>query len=277
MTISANSLISGATALSFMDLAEMQAAMAEMEKDNLQMFIGSTGQPSFFEIEQMSNTAALNLATYQSQQQAVNGWVQAGESWGSAAFQAGGLIHGYVSAKGPNAKAEELESQKSTYKPPEMKVNIVADDPKEIEMQDMSKSNLSTPRSDAGTIDGQNSDEVKKAAEKAALEKQVKEDKRLQASADVKRTEASGIKSTSQLIGQLAGLVSTGAFKAVEGSVQQNITQAQGQGAFMQGTAELFKQVTGMTTAAIQAELGQEQAAAQAFQGIISLTGAARG
>ncbi len=286
MSIPANTLISGATALAFQDLAEVQAAEAQMEINNLNMY--ANGKTGFFTVEQSANTASMTLANQQADDQMAQGIAQCVGSVGDGLTGLGGVFAGEYKSGGDTAAANELENEINA---PKMQATLeeqstLQENNGAFEMTEI-RSTTAAPAASEGSslqseeaiITGANSAKANAdTQETGTVEKATEANKAKQAQIDNLRTRASMTQSRFQNLGTIGGKFINGVSQAANGYYQQDATKAAGRSQFMQGiSTTIFKQVGDMTSAAIQAEQGQEQTTAQAYLSVVSLTGAARG
>jgi hypothetical protein len=274
MTMGGNTMIPGATTLAFLNLAEVQGDMAQMERDNLSLFSGTTGPDGtstagFFAVEQMANTTSISQAGQVADEQVSQGWVQFGEGMGSALTQGLGVAAGYFGTKGLSNEADELEGTLTTNQNSGMRATVTD----ETEMQNMASVEGSNPAPVAGETPAVAED----LAEASAAKKQTTSDDEIKRSVEAKRTQVANLQTRYTTIGAAANAVVTGSFNAGSGYMTANITKAQGLQTYLQATPGIVQQAAGVATAAIAQELSAEQAAASAFQGVVSLTGAVRG
>jgi hypothetical protein len=279
MTISGNTMIPGATALVYMNLANMQKAMAEMQRDNLALFTGTTDSDGnktsgFFEVQKMCNDTALKESNTAAEQTRLQGWTQLGENMASAATQFGGLIAGHVSTKKDTAEVADLQTKlDSGVKATVVPVNGSPDANNATATLVGSNTTNTTTTTTTTTTTNAGSD-VNKPAK---ITEQTEERTKLQQQIDNKNAIITGQRTYCNTIAGVLNSAATAGFKAAEGQYQAENIKANGRKDYMQNTSGMIQQAAGIATNATQAQLSAEQSLAQAMQTIISITGSARG
>jgi hypothetical protein len=278
MTMSGNTMIPGATALVYMSLAEMQGYLAQMQKDNLSLFTGSTGpdgerKAGYFEVAQVANEEALKTAQDVAAQNVKQGWLQFGQNMGAAVTQAAGLVGGFLLTKGAANEADQLESGLLAKQNGGMKVTAT-------DVTNNSTATASVTGSipkDAAVADNNTVGSGTGNASSPAKSNAVDDDKRTSERIAQLRNTVANQQTYYNTFATVANNALTGSLQAAQGYTQASITKEMGMQNYLQNTPQMVQQSAGVATAAIQAQQNAEQSIAQAYQNIISLTGSARG